>query len=621
MKKFLLLITFSSFISAQVDWSDANQCSLPDNSKFIEVILNNMSLEQKVGQIIMPEINSVTPADAKKYFFGTILNGGGGFPNQNKNSSIQDWKDLSKEYYEASPMVNGTKVPILWGTDAVHGHNNVIGATIFPHNIALGATRNPALIKKIGSAVAKEVASTGIVWTFAPTIAVPQNDLWGRTYEGYSEDPKLVAELGKNFIIGLQGEGASFLSNEKVLATAKHFLGDGGTDKGIDQGNTIIDEISLKEIHGYPYYAAIDSCAISIMASFNSWNGLKSHGNKYLLTNVLKSQMKFSGFIVGDWNGHGQIPGCEDANCPDAFNSGVDVFMVPTEWEPLYWNTLAQVKDGTISKDRLDDAVRRVLKTKAYLGLFDGRVPHEFAKNYIGIDEHRKIARQSVRESLVLLKNENSTLPLNPRKKFLIIGDQSKFIENQMGGWTVTWQGKSWEGTNISNEDFPDTKSIFESLSEKIISSGGRVEFSNDGSFNEIPDYVIMVYGETPYAEGFGDIKNLNFSKNNAKLLEAMESLSNKNISIISLFLSGRPMIVDSELDYSDAFVSIWLPGTAVEGINDVIFTKEDNSINFDFKGRLPFSWPSEASINPLNFYQNNYIPLYEYGYGLTYQD
>ena len=433
MKKFLLLITFSSFISAQVDWSDTNECSLPDNSKFIEDILNEMSLEQKVGQVIMPEINSVTPADAKKYFFGTILNGGGGFPNQNKNSSIQDWKDLSKEYYDASPMVNGTKVPILWGTDAVHGHNNVIGATIFPHNIALGATRNAALIKKIGSAVAKEVASTGIVWTFAPTIAVPQNDLWGRTYEGYSEDPKLVAEFGKHLIIGLQGEGDSFLGKEKVLATAKHFLGDGGTDKGIDQGDTIIDENSLKEIHGYPYYAAIDSCAISIMASFNSWNGLKSHGNKYLLTDILKSQMEFNGFIVGDWNGHGQIPGCEDANCPDAFNSGVDVFMVPTEWEPLYWNTLAQVKEGTISNDRLDDAVRRILKTKAYLGLFDGRVPHEFSKNYIGSHEHRKIARQAVRESLVLLKNQNSTLPMNPEKKFLIVGDQSKNIENQMG--------------------------------------------------------------------------------------------------------------------------------------------------------------------------------------------
>ena len=279
MKKFLIIfIIFNIHISSSVDWSDPNKCNLPDHSKFISQIVSGMTLEQKVGQIIMPEINSVTPEDAKKYHFGTILNGGGGFPNQNKNSTVDDWKALSKNYFDASTEVNGMKIPILWGTDAVHGHNNVIGATIFPHNIALGATRNPELIRKIGDAVAKEVSSTGIIWTFAPTIAVPQNDLWGRTYEGYSEDPKLVTELGKNFILGLQGEGDNFLINHHILATAKHFLGDGGTDEGIDQGNTIIDEQTLKNVHGMPYYDAIDSCALSIMASFNSWNGLKSHG-------------------------------------------------------------------------------------------------------------------------------------------------------------------------------------------------------------------------------------------------------------------------------------------------------------------------------------------------------
>ena len=312
MKKFLIIfIIFNIHISSSVDWSDPNKCNLPDHSKFISQIVSGMTLEQKVGQIIMPEINSVTPEEAKKYHFGTMLNGGGGFPNQNKNSTVDDWKALSKNYFDASTEVNGMKIPILWGTDAVHGHNNVIGATIFPHNIALGATRNPELIRKIGDAVAKEVSSTGIIWTFAPTIAVPQNDLWGRTYEGYSEDPKLVTELGKNFILGLQGEGKNFLINHHILATAKHFLGDGGTDEGIDQGDTIIDEQTLKNVHGMPYYDAIDSCALSIMASFNSWNGLKSHGNKYLLVDILKSQMEFDGFIVGDWNGHGQLPGCE----------------------------------------------------------------------------------------------------------------------------------------------------------------------------------------------------------------------------------------------------------------------------------------------------------------------
>ena len=619
MKKLFFLLMFFGYLSAEINWSDPNECKLPDHSIFVNKIISNMTLEQKVGQIIMPEINSITPEEAKIFFLGTILNGGGGYPNQIKNSSIQDWKNLSKSYYEASPEVNGIKIPILWGTDAVHGHNNVIGATIFPHNIALGATRNEKLIKKIGGAVAKEVSSTGIVWTFAPTIAVPQNDLWGRTYEGYSENPDLVTQLGKNFILGLQGEGEDFLAKDFVLATAKHFLGDGGTKDGIDQGDTIVDEITLKNVHGMPYYAAIDSCAITIMASFNSWNGLKAHGNEYLLTDVLKNQMEFDGLIVGDWNGHGQVDGCEDNNCPEAFNSGVDIFMVPQDWEALYWNTLDQVKEGIISVERLDDAVSRILSVKKHLGLFDGRVPHNYDQNYVGDSSHKLLARQAVRESLVLLKNENM-LPMNPNKNFLIIGEQSKNIENQMGGWTITWQGKTWEGTEITNNDFPYTDSIYQSLSKHIQNTGGNVEYSKDGSYKTKPDYVIMVYGETPYAEGFGDIDSLNFSQINSKIIKKMSKLSNEDIPIVSLFLSGRPLVVDKELSLSDAFVSIWLPGTSVEGINDVIFT-ENNNINYDFAGKLPFSWPSKKSRNPLNIGDQEYFPLYEYGYGLTYKN
>ena len=611
----------ASSIMAKVDWSNPNECKLPNNSEFIENILSNMTLEQKVGQIIMPEINSVTPNDAEKYFFGTILNGGGGFPNKNKNSTVEDWKNLSKSYFNASPNVNGTRIPILWGTDAVHGHNNVIGATIFPHNIALGATRNKNLVRKIGSAVAKEVNSTGIIWTFAPTIAVPQNDLWGRTYEGYSENPKLVSDMGRNFIIGLQGENETFLDDDHVLATAKHFLGDGGTKNGVDQGDTIINENDLKQIHGRPYYDAIDSCAISVMASFNSWNGLKSHGNDYLLNDILKTQMNFNGFIVGDWNGHGQVTGCEDANCAKAFNSGVDIFMVPTEWESLYWNTLDQVKKGVISKERLNDAVRRILKVKDYLGLFSGRVPHEYNKNYIGNIEHKKLARQAVRESLVLLKNDEAILPMNPTKKYLIYGDYSKLIENQMGGWTITWQGKTWEGTNISNKDFPGTNSIFESLSQLIIDSGGTIQFSNVSSVDERPDYAIFIFGELPYAEGFGDIDTLDFSSKNHEIIDAMSSLSKSDIPIVSLFISGRPLIVDQEIGLSKAFVSAWLPGTAVEGINDVIFSNIDGSINYNFKGKLPFSWPDNLSNNPLNVNQKNYSPKYEFGFGLNYSE
>ena len=620
MKKLFVLIIFSSYISAQVDWSNPNACKLPNQSDLTNRILNNMTLEQKVGHVIMPEINSVTPEEVKKYQFGTILNGGGGFPNQNKNSSVQDWKNLSKIYYEASPVIDGVRVPILWGTDAVHGHNNVIGATIFPHNIGLGATRNELLVRKIGNAVAKEVASTGIIWTFAPTVAVPKNDLWGRTYEGFSENTDLVSSLGKSFIAGLQGESESFLDEDHILATVKHFVGDGGTNNGIDQGNTIIDEFLLKEVHAKPYYDAINECALSIMASFNSWNGKKMHGNKYLLTEVLKSQMGFNGFIVGDWNGHGQIPGCEDNNCPDALISGVDIYMVPTEWESLYFNTLEQVRNGVIPIERLNDAVQRILIVKEHLGLFNQRVPHSYNKNFLGSKDHIALAREAVRESIVLLKNHNNNLPMNPNKKYLIVGEMSQQIENQMGGWTITWQGKSWEGVNLSNEDFPNTQSIFDSLSNFIIQNGGSVEYSKDGSYKNKPDTVIFVYGETPYAEGEGDIVNLNFSKNNRNLLRKMRMFQKNNISVVSLFISGRPLIVDNEIKYSDSFVSIWLPGTAVEGINDVIFSNKDGSINYDFKGKLSFSWPSKTSNNPLNEKDEDYLPLYKYGYGLTYK-
>ena len=617
MKRLFFLFFLSSVLEANLDWSHSNTCQFEYDSKKVEAIISNMTIEQKVGHIIMPEINSITTDEIQRYFIGTVLNGGGGFPNQDKNSSVDDWKLLSKKFYDSSLTIGNQVIPLLWGTDAVHGHNNVIGATIFPHNIGLGSTMNPDLIQEIGEAVALETLSTGIVWTFAPTIAVPQNDLWGRTYEGFSENTELVSLLGASFIKGLQGTDVNFLDSKHVLATAKHFIGDGGTFGGVDQGNTIISESNLKRIHGTPYFSALDACALSVMASFNSWNGEKSHGSKYLLTDILKNQMQFQGFIVGDWNGHGQIPGCEDANCSKAFNAGVDIFMVPTEWEPLYWNTLKQVKTGEISSERLNDAVRRILKVKDILGLLKERKPHEFEDNHIG--QHHELARRAVRESIVLLKNHKSILPLNPTKKYLIVGDQSKEIINQMGGWTITWQGKTWEGVEISNKDFPNTNSIFESLSENITSSGGLVEYSSDGSFKTRPDVVIMVYGETPYAEGQGDLKDLDFKNINNNFNNYMEKLVNDNIPIVSLFISGRPLVVNEELALSDAFVQLWLPGTGVQGISDVIFSKKDGQINYDFTGKLSFSWPKNTEQKELNINSVNYDPLFNYGYGLTY--
>jgi len=599
-----------------VDWSNTNQCTVSLDYDLINNLINKMTLEQKVGQIIMPDIDEVTPAEAKAYQLGTFLNGGGKFPNKNKNSSINDWKELSKEYYDASPVVEGIVIPILWGTDAVHGHNNVIGATIFPHNIGLGSTMNASLIKSIGEVVAKEVLSTGIPWTFAPTIAVPQNDLWGRTYEGYSEDPELVSLLGEAMIKGLQGEGKEFLDDNHVLATAKHFLGDGGTKNGVDQGNTILSEQKLKDIHGKPYFDAINSCIQTVMASFNSWNGQKAHGSEYLLNNILRDQMGFRGLVVGDWNGHGQVPGCSKESCPESFNAGVDIFMAPDEWKPLYINTLRQVKEGIIKEERLDQAVKNILSVKYLLGMFNERKPHEYPFNYIGDSRHKDIARQAVRESIVLLKNNNKTLPITSNKHILVIGDSANKITKHMGGWTITWQGR--ENTN---DEFPNSLSIFEAIKLKAESNGSTVEFSDNANYKKKPDLVIFVYGEDPYAEGDGDRKTLFYQNHDKSFKNYMKQISDQKISSVSLFISGRPLIINEELNLSDAFVQLWLPGSAIEGVTDVIFTNQENKISYDFKGKLSYSWPKNSSQFELNFGDANYDPLFKYKYGLSYKD
>ena len=613
---FLIILLFqASGIFGQVDWTRTNTCEYKNfnNEDLIEQLIDGMTIEEKVGQVIQGDLDFISPQDVKKFKIGSVLNGGNTAPNGNKYSSADDWKSLSKEFYDASPTYKGIKVPVLWGTDAVHGHNNVIGATLFPHNIGLGATGNIELMRRIGEVIALEVLSTGVAWTFAPTIAVPQDDRWGRTYEGFSEDPILVSKLGKAFVLGLQGEGDSLLDNNHVLATAKHFMGDGGTFEGIDQGNTRISKIGLKELHGYPYFDALDACAQTVMASFNSWNGKKLHGYKELLTDILKKDMQFDGFVVGDWNGHGQVEGCSNAKCAKSFNAGVDMFMVPENWKDLLRNTIRQVKSGEISETRLDDAVRNILKVKSRLGLFNGRVLHEFKENYLGDPKHMALARQAVRESLVLLKNNNQLLPLDPSQHIGIIGDAAKKISSQTGGWTITWQGRE----NL-NSDFINVNSIYEALEKVVISSGGTIEFSNNGKFSKDPDVVIGVFGEEPYAEMLGDLKDVSFAATDPKFLPLLEAMNAQNIPTVSIFLSGRPLEVNSQLNASDAFIAAWLPGSAVEGIADVIFTK-DNKINFDFLGKLSYSWPKNKDQAVLNHTDSVYDPLFPFGYGLTY--
>ena len=613
---FLIILLFHvPAIFGQVDWTRTNSCEYKNfnNADLVEQLIAGMTVEEKVGQVIQGDLDFISPEDVRKFKIGSVLNGGNTAPNGDKYSSVDDWKKLSKEFYDASPTYKGIKVPVLWGTDAVHGHNNVIGATLFPHNIGLGATGNEDLIRSIGEVIALEVLSTGVAWTFAPTIAVPQDDRWGRTYEGFSEDPILVSKLGKAFVLGLQGEGETLLDNNHVIATAKHFMGDGGTFEGLDQGNTRISEIGLRELHGYPYFDALDACAPTVMASFNSWNGQKLHGYERLLTDILKKDMQFDGFVVGDWNGHGQVEGCSNAKCAQSFNAGVDMFMVPENWKDLLRNTIRQVKSGEISEARLNDAVRNILTVKSRLGLFNGRVPHEFKENYLGHPKHIALARQAVRESLVLLKNNNRLLPLNPKQHIGIIGDAAKKISSQTGGWTITWQGRE----NL-NSDFVNVNSIYEALEKTILSSGGTVEFSNNGKFTKDPDVVIGVFGEEPYAEMLGDLKDVSFAATDPKFLPLLEAMNAQSIPTVSIFLSGRPLVVNRQLNASDAFIAAWLPGSAVEGIADVIFTKDDE-IHHDFTGKLSYSWPKTKDQSVLNFTDSIYDPLFPYGYGLSY--
>ncbi len=587
-------------------------------------LLSEMTLEQKIAQMIQPEIREISVEDMRKYGFGSFINGGGSFPDNNKHATPADWINLAEKLYQASidDSLDGSNIPTMWATDAVHGHNNVVGATLFPHNIGLGASNNPKLIEQIATVTAREVMVTGIDWVFAPTVAVVRDDRWGRTYEGYSEDPEIVKAYANAIVKGLQGSVTEdFLGEQRVIATVKHFIGDGGTDGGDDQGNNLSSERELFDIHAQGYVGGLSAGAQTVMASFNSWHGVKNHGNKYLLTDVLKTRLGFDGLVVGDWNGHGQIEGCSNQNCSQTINAGLDIVMVPTDaWKPLYQNIIAQVKNGEISIERINDAVSRILRVKMRAGLFTkpspANRPLSGKTDLIGSAEHRAVARQAVRESLVLLKNNHHLLPLSPKQNILVAGDAADNIGKQTGGWTITWQG-----TNNQNTDFPGATSIYTGIQQMVHSAGGTTQLSLDGSFQQKPDVAIVVFGEQPYAEGVGDIDNLEYQRGDKKDLALLQKLRSQGIPVVSIFISGRPMWVNAELNASNAFVAAWLPGTEGQGISDVIFSKGEGQINYDFSGKLSFSWPASPTQTSVNRFDQNYQPLFPYGFGLTYND
>lgn len=560
----------------------------------IDAILPRMSLPRKVAQLIQPDISTITPADVEHYRFGSILNGGNSGPGGNDHAPAPDWLALADQVWAASraPLPDGEPaIPALWGTDAVHGHNNIVGATLFPHNVGLGAADDPALMRRIGAATAAEIAVTGIDWAFAPTLAVATDVRWGRAYESYSEDPARVARLGTALVEGLQGARGTpeFLDQRHVLATIKHFFGDGGTG-GIDRGDTTGPLADLIRVHAAPYPPAIAAGAQTVMASFSSVNGAKMHGNRDLLTGLLRDTMGFDGLVVGDWNGHGLVPGCTNTDCAQAIMAGLDVVMVPEDWRGLYETTLREVQAGAIPQARIDEAVRRILRVKLRYGLFDKPRPAERALaghwDQLGSAEHRAIAREAVRKSLVLLKN-TGVLPLRAGAHVLIAGTAADQVARASGGWTITWQG----GAELTPADLPGATSIAAGLANALRSGGGSAQISADGEFLSKPDAAVIVFGEAPYAEYAGDSPD--HALHDEEGLNLLRKFKAQHVPTVAVLLSGRPLWTAREIELADAFVAAWLPGSEGAGVADVLVGDRAGRPINDFAGHLPFHWPA----------------------------
>ena len=635
------------------DWPNirSNVQQNPQQEERIAEILSKMTLHEKIGQMIQPDLREITPQEVEEYKIGSILNGGGSWPANNKYSSATDWAQEAEKFYQAVERAyvgRGFRIPFAWATDAVHGHNNVFKATLYPHNIGLGAANNPDLIEEIGAATALEIAATGLDWTFAPTVAVPRDYRWGRVYEGYSEDPQITHTYAKRMVRGLQGDLSQSLATDKVISTVKHWVGDGGTLKGVDRGENHFSEEHLINIHAPGYFSALEAGAQVVMTSFNSWHDSKNydllesggynyklHGSKYIITDVLKEKMGFDGIVITDWNGHSEISGCTSGNCPQAILAGNDVLMVTArkDWKQFFANVVTQVEAGLIPMDRIDDAVTRILRVKMRAGLWDKPSPaarkYAGAENLLGLDSHRALARRAVRESLVLLKNDPDTLPLSSQDKFVVLGSGANDIQKQTGGWSLSWQGDE----NLIDRDFPGASTFLQAV-QSVVGIGNVYTDLEKAPQDAI---ALVVIGEDPYAEMMGDIKGsrtLEYAKikrSYAADLELLRTLKSANHKVVTVMFSGRPLYVNEEIQLSDAFVAAWLPGTEAGGITDVLFEE----FGYDFHGRLSFSWPATkcgTSINVVPSHIPNFerpkheqdlngehAPLFPFGYGLSY--
>ncbi|MBR7800562.1 glycoside hydrolase family 3 protein [Undibacterium fentianense] len=587
----------------------------------IKSIVSQMTLAQKVGQMTQAEIKFITPDDVRKYYLGSVLNGGGSWPGMNKYAKAADWVALADQYYDASMRTDMvTKVPVIWGIDAIHGNSNVVGATLFPHNIGLGAARNPKLVGQMAEQVGKAVRATGIAWVFAPTLAVGRDARWGRSYESFAEDGHLVKEYGAVYVKALQGQ---FKDDKNVVATAKHFIGDGGTFKGVDRG---VNQASLSEMinqHAQGYYGAFAAGAQTVMASYNSWHDVetktnygKMHGSKALLTDALKDKMGFDGFVVSDWDGIAEVPGCSNDSCAQAINAGIDMVMVPDNWKSFIANTIAQVERGEIPMARIDDAVSRILRVKLRANLF-GKKPSQ--NQYAGKQEAllaRDIARQAVRESLVLIKNNQQVLPLQRGKKILVVGKNADSMINQSGGWSITWQG-----TENKEGDYTPGDTILTGIKE----AAGAINVHYSAQADDVDlaqfDVVLAVLGETPYAEGFGDVaasRPLAHSQLFPEDLAVLKKVAGKGKPVVTLMVSGRAVYANDLINLSDSFVAAWLPGTEGKGVADVLFKDAQGKVAHKIKGKLSFSWPAQACLAK-NLTSAGQLVQFKYGYGLQY--
>jgi len=586
--------------------------SLKANDAKAHSLLSQMTLEEKVGQMIQANQASLKdPSDVEKLFLGSLLSGGSSDPKT--GNGVVDWTD-HYDSLQSRTQHTRLRIPILYGIDAVHGHSNVLGATLFPHNIGLGCTRNPQLVERAARITAVETRATGINWTFAPCVTVPRDERWGRTYEGFGEDPELARTLGEAAVRGYQGNDLG--DPLSLLACAKHFIGDGGTKYGtgrklrdnlqiLDRGNVILSEAELRRIHLAGYISAIKAGVGTIMPSYSSWNGVKCSGSKRLLTEILKDELKFDGFLISDYDAIDEMPGDYKTQIETSVNAGMDMFMVSTKYRELYGLLLELVRENRVPMSRIDDAVKRILRVKFATGLMDSSQSHLADRKLharFGSPAHRNVARECVRASLVLLKNEKRVLPASKKlSRIHVAGKSADDIGNQCGGWTISWQGKSGAQTTGGT-------TILKAVQESV-SSSTKITYSKDGSNASGADLGIVVIGETPYAEWMGDRQSLDLSEED---VSAVEKMKQAGMPLVVVLISGRPIIIDKIVDKADALVAAWLPGTEGHGVTDVLFG------DFRFVGKLSFSWPRSMDQIPINVGDKDYDPLFKYGFGLT---